>query len=213
MSASVGRNDPCPCGSGLKYKQCCEGKALPRMRGRRGWLLGVAALAALALIAWGIMRSQSPSVANPGLGLPPAGTGATAGTTPLASPGAVNPSAEVPAPPGVKAEPWAYDAATNRHFDPSHGHWHNGPPPPPESRSAASAMPAPGATPSTPTPGPTPTTPTPGLTPPTTPPGPTPTTTTPGPTPAAWTYDPVKNQHWDPAHQHWHTGPPPAGSR
>ncbi len=22
----VGRNDPCPCGSGLKYKQCCERK-------------------------------------------------------------------------------------------------------------------------------------------------------------------------------------------
>jgi SWIM/SEC-C metal-binding protein len=21
--AKVGRNDPCPCGSGLKYKQCC----------------------------------------------------------------------------------------------------------------------------------------------------------------------------------------------
>ena len=26
MATSVGRNDPCPCGSGLKYKQCCEGK-------------------------------------------------------------------------------------------------------------------------------------------------------------------------------------------
>ncbi len=25
-SAKVGRNDPCPCGSGLKYKRCCEGK-------------------------------------------------------------------------------------------------------------------------------------------------------------------------------------------
>ena len=25
-SAKVGRNDPCPCGSGKKYKQCC-GKA------------------------------------------------------------------------------------------------------------------------------------------------------------------------------------------
>jgi hypothetical protein len=25
MAASkVGRNDPCPCGSGKKYKQCCE---------------------------------------------------------------------------------------------------------------------------------------------------------------------------------------------
>ena len=22
----VGRNDPCPCGSGKKYKSCCEGK-------------------------------------------------------------------------------------------------------------------------------------------------------------------------------------------
>jgi methionyl aminopeptidase len=30
--AKVGRNDPCPCGSGLKYKKCCAGKgdaALP----------------------------------------------------------------------------------------------------------------------------------------------------------------------------------------
>lgn len=23
---AVGRNDPCPCGSGLKYKKCCEKK-------------------------------------------------------------------------------------------------------------------------------------------------------------------------------------------
>jgi methionyl aminopeptidase len=25
-SAKVGRNDPCPCGSGLKFKKCCSGK-------------------------------------------------------------------------------------------------------------------------------------------------------------------------------------------
>jgi hypothetical protein len=25
--AKVGRNEPCPCGSGKKYKQCCEAKA------------------------------------------------------------------------------------------------------------------------------------------------------------------------------------------
>ncbi|MBC8448316.1 MAG: SEC-C domain-containing protein [Chloroflexi bacterium] len=24
--ARVGRNDPCPCGSGLKYKHCCQRK-------------------------------------------------------------------------------------------------------------------------------------------------------------------------------------------
>ena len=23
VQSKVGRNDPCPCGSGLKYKQCC----------------------------------------------------------------------------------------------------------------------------------------------------------------------------------------------
>ena len=25
--AKTGRNEPCPCGSGRKYKQCCAGKA------------------------------------------------------------------------------------------------------------------------------------------------------------------------------------------
>jgi hypothetical protein len=25
--SKVGRNEPCPCGSGKKYKQCCESKA------------------------------------------------------------------------------------------------------------------------------------------------------------------------------------------
>ncbi len=31
--ATVGRNDPCPCGSGKKHKQCCLGK--PAAQGRR----------------------------------------------------------------------------------------------------------------------------------------------------------------------------------
>lgn len=26
MEDKVGRNDPCPCGSGLKFKKCCFGK-------------------------------------------------------------------------------------------------------------------------------------------------------------------------------------------
>jgi len=28
MTQKIGRNDPCPCGSGKKYKHCCQGKAL-----------------------------------------------------------------------------------------------------------------------------------------------------------------------------------------
>jgi SEC-C motif-containing protein len=27
MNTKTGRNDPCPCGSGKKYKQCCMSKA------------------------------------------------------------------------------------------------------------------------------------------------------------------------------------------
>jgi hypothetical protein len=37
---------------------------------------------------------------------------------------------EVPPPPGItNPTPYQYDAATNRHYDPGHGHWHAGPPP------------------------------------------------------------------------------------
>jgi len=39
----VTRNDSCPCGSGRKYKQCCEGKA-------RGLSLGARALLALVIV-------------------------------------------------------------------------------------------------------------------------------------------------------------------
>ncbi len=28
-TVKLGRNDPCPCGSGLKYKKCCHGKSKP----------------------------------------------------------------------------------------------------------------------------------------------------------------------------------------
>jgi SEC-C motif len=30
----VGRNDPCPCGSGMKFKKCCLGKAVPVVEAR-----------------------------------------------------------------------------------------------------------------------------------------------------------------------------------
>ena len=28
MAKKTGRNDPCPCGSGKKFKKCCEGKMI-----------------------------------------------------------------------------------------------------------------------------------------------------------------------------------------
>ena len=37
---------------------------------------------------------------------------------------------QVPAPPNItNPSPWQYDAVTDRHYNPDHAHWHNGPPP------------------------------------------------------------------------------------
>lgn len=32
MNQKVGRNDPCPCGSGKKYKKCCEQRLGPKKK-------------------------------------------------------------------------------------------------------------------------------------------------------------------------------------
>ena len=34
MTEKVGRNDPCPCGSGKKYKQCCMAKQSMSLKDR-----------------------------------------------------------------------------------------------------------------------------------------------------------------------------------
>ncbi len=46
----IGRNDPCPCGSGKKYKQCCERKA--HALSPTAWMaiVGVAVAALVALV-------------------------------------------------------------------------------------------------------------------------------------------------------------------
>ena len=54
---NVGRNESCPCGSGQKYKRCCEGKATQSQKLWRG----LAALIALLfiLVTIGIIRGGS----------------------------------------------------------------------------------------------------------------------------------------------------------
>lgn len=172
MNRRPGRNDPCPCGSGRKYKNCCEGKA--RVFGRKVpsaaiWI--VLAIAVLGVGAYAMLRSDRSE-----------------------------PTASSVVPPGERPAPYTYDSLRNQHFDPVHGHWHDGRPPVSAGASAsgpAAAAPAPGETP---TPAPTPAAP----------PASPPATTAPA-TPAPWTYDAERNQHWDPGHQHWHQGPPPPG--
>jgi hypothetical protein len=50
MRRRVGRNDPCPCGSGKKFKNCCQAKPERLSLATRAWF----ALIALMLLigAW-----------------------------------------------------------------------------------------------------------------------------------------------------------------
>jgi hypothetical protein len=41
MTATIGRNDPCPCGSGKKYKRCCALKKDHLSIASRLWLAAI----------------------------------------------------------------------------------------------------------------------------------------------------------------------------
>jgi hypothetical protein len=43
----VGRNDPCPCGSGKKFKKCCESKVAKRSIGNAQVISGPNKMASL----------------------------------------------------------------------------------------------------------------------------------------------------------------------
>ncbi len=101
---SPGRNALCSCGSGKKFKRCCEGK---RTIVRSGWAWktgGLVVVAALVIVPIAVINAKA---------------GKSDGTS---SPGAPSGSSQTPT-------AWQYDPETDRHWDPQHGHWHPGPPP------------------------------------------------------------------------------------
>jgi len=60
-SAPIGRNEPCPCGSGQKYKLCCEGRQDIVQEARRSpWLLAGAAVVGLGVVATIAMQLGDP---------------------------------------------------------------------------------------------------------------------------------------------------------
>ncbi len=54
---AVGRNEPCPCGSGLKFKRCCIGASVAEEEDASGFWLW-AALGAAVLIGGGIAMQR-----------------------------------------------------------------------------------------------------------------------------------------------------------
>jgi len=61
--AQVGRNEPCPCGSGRKFKQCCESK-----RQSMSLPMRVALIAAAGLVIAGIVLGVSSFSTESGAG-------------------------------------------------------------------------------------------------------------------------------------------------
>src|SRR5688572_6625146 len=94
---AASRNEPCPCGSGKKYKHCCAGKPRAGAEKLIPWLL--AGALALALLWVGVQKIGRGGSSKP--------------------------------PPQRSGQPCEYDARSDMHFDPVHGHWHQGRPPKP----------------------------------------------------------------------------------
>lgn len=174
---STGLKQPCPCGSGKRYKHCCLNR--DRKRNRNGFSIALAVVAVLATVTIYAVSARerasrtrlplsSPGSTSQRLPSPPGTAAATSngatvratakqGGIPVTSPD------QSPLPGGVTPKPWQYDAPRNRHWDPTHKHWHTGPPPQGVSTPAtAGAQPAgnalapqPGGSPSPKSPDPT----------------------------------------------------------
>ena len=124
----VSRNDPCPCGSGLKYKKCHEGRdaAKPTRSGLLTTvLLGALVIGGATAVVIGFARgggAAGRSGGRPGqVWSPEHGHWHDApapGRLPINS--AANPSGEgKPAPPGTPPP--------GKVWSPEHGHWHDAP--------------------------------------------------------------------------------------
>ena len=65
MTAKAGRNDACPCGSGKKFKKCCELKA-QKSRGNLALLVIVGLLMVAGLAAGITSLTSEKDAAKPG---------------------------------------------------------------------------------------------------------------------------------------------------
>ena len=69
MSTTVGRNDPCPCGSGKKYKNCCQGAGRPTTTGTSKttmYVLGAVVLLGLVLMTISLVGGGGGRACPPG---------------------------------------------------------------------------------------------------------------------------------------------------
>ncbi len=114
-SPKVGRNDSCPCGSGLKFKNCCEGKTQQTQSNKRSPSFYV--VVAVVGIGVAIVLGQALFTTTP-TKQPGGAVGGSPASTPVQWPAPVTTStALTPQPPGPVPE--------GKVWSPEHGHWHD----------------------------------------------------------------------------------------
>ena len=114
MSAKPGRNEPCPCGSGKKFKNCCESGGGGLGRGRLNQLL----LAVLLLVGLAAVTTAYVSVSGENVSEQENQTSYISGQPEAIDSAAVVPTL-TPPPPGPIPEGKVWSA--------EHGHWHDAP--------------------------------------------------------------------------------------
>ena len=123
------RNDACPCGSGKKFKKCCEGKSSLAGSGiaKRSGIIGAISIlvAAGAVAAW-LNRSDVVEQPEPAFQT----SLAVAGAAPSAAQSAEAGSPSVPARAAGSTFPAAQPpgaAPVGKIWSAEHGHWHDAP--------------------------------------------------------------------------------------
>ncbi len=134
MSQKVGRNQPCPCGSGKKYKHCCWGSGVGfKSKNTNLYVFGGVVVVGLAAVFF-LLADEPPPATTPGYqpvqpGPAPPGKvwssehghwhdapGAATPTTPLL------PTLQD----STKLTPQPTDTApAGKVWSPEHGHWHD----------------------------------------------------------------------------------------
>ncbi len=127
-AARVSRNDPCPCGSGRKYKKCHEGKDAEKP-GRTGMLtmalLGLLVVGGATAVVISFARdggSAARTGGRPGQVWSPEHGHWHDASAPASAPlGAAAIGEQKPPPPGTPPP--------GKVWSPEHGHWHDTPRP------------------------------------------------------------------------------------
>lgn len=67
MAKELDRNDPCHCGSGRKYKNCCIGKSKSQTMSKMAMIaVGVAVVLGIIIVALALSGGQPPVDCPPG---------------------------------------------------------------------------------------------------------------------------------------------------